>query len=502
MAYDVTKSNGERLSIVADRTVDSSTSSISLIGKNYTGYGEIMAENLVHMLENFSSPTAPENPILGQLWWQSSTEKLKVYTATTLTTDGWEPVNPPLAKIKTKTTDYTVVENDHGAYIRANSSSNVTIKLPSSPSVPVGTSVTIGRAGSGDVTIEGLNSNTIVEPASITKTIASQFGRVNAIKVSQVVDVATWEIDATAGGLTPETWTVTPSVTNIAEGGAVLYTVSTTSVINGTYHWSMGGTVSGADFTDGAVTGTFTLLNGSGTIPRTLVNDTDTEGAETMILSVSKTYGGVAQATSVTVVVAASDPVPTPAPAPTPVSPTPAPGPTPTPAPTPVSPTPAPGPTPTPAPTPAPTPTPSGTGGTGISDTSGTGGGDTSGSSDGSDTSDTSGDTSDTDTSADVGSTAADGVSDAGTSGVGDGTVGDGSAADGGSPDGSGSPDGAGPGDGVSDVGTGGTAADGVGDGTAGDGSAADAGSDAAGGGSGGGSGDSSGDAAGDSSGE
>ena len=41
MAYDVTKSNGERLSIVADRTVDSSTSSISLIGKNYTGYGEI-----------------------------------------------------------------------------------------------------------------------------------------------------------------------------------------------------------------------------------------------------------------------------------------------------------------------------------------------------------------------------------------------------------------------------------------------------------------------------
>lgn len=441
MAYDVTKSNGERLSIVADRTVDSSTSSISLIGKNYTGYGEIMAENLVHMLENFSSPTAPENPILGQLWWQSSTEKLKVYTATTLTTDGWEPVNPPLAKIKTKTTDYTVAENDHGSYIRANSSSSITIKLPSSPAVPVGTSITIGRAGSGDVTIAGLNSNAIVEPASITKTIASQFGRVNAIKVSQVVDVATWEIDATAGGLTPETWTVTPSVTNISEGGAVLYTVSTTSVINGTYYWSMSGTVNGSDFTDGATTGTFTLLNGSGTIPRTLANDTDTEGAETMILSVSKTFGGAPQATAVIVTVAASDPVPTPAPAPTPVSPTPAPTPvSPTPSPTPVSPTPAP--TPIPSPTPAPTPAPSDTGlpSDGLG---GTSGGDTSAAADGAvDGSDTSGDTSDSDTSADAGSTAADGVSDAGTGGPGSNDAGASTAAvDAGGTSGSGSND-------------------------------------------------------------
>ena len=388
MAYDVTKSNGERLSIVADRTVDSSTSSISLIGKNYTGYGEIMAENLVHMLENFSSPTAPENPILGQLWWQSSTEKLKVYTATTVTEDGWEPVNPPLAKIKTKTTDYTVVENDHGAYIRVASATNRTVKLSSNRSIPVGTSIVIGRAGAGAVTIEGADTNVVVEPASIVKTIASQFGRVNAIKVSQVGDIATWEIDATAGGLTPETWAVTPSVTNVSEGGAVLYTVSTTSVVNGTYYWTMGGTVSGADFTDGAVTGTFTLTNGAGTIVRTLVNDMTAEGLETMILSVTKTSGGAPEATSVIVNIIDSSAPPTPAPTPAPISPTPAPvGPTPapTPAPTPIpsptpAPTPAPSPVPTPVPTPAPTPVPSDTSGGGAGDTSGIG--DTSGVSD------------------------------------------------------------------------------------------------------------------------
>jgi hypothetical protein len=77
MAYDVTKTNGTRLAIVADRTVDT-TSPIKLIGKNYSGYGEIMAENLVSLLENFSNTTAPTNPIEGQLWWNSEDQVLNV----------------------------------------------------------------------------------------------------------------------------------------------------------------------------------------------------------------------------------------------------------------------------------------------------------------------------------------------------------------------------------------------------------------------------------------
>jgi hypothetical protein len=79
MAYDVTKTDGTRLTIVADRTIDVTTP-IKLIGKNYAGYGEIMAENLVQMLEHFSNPTAPVNPVVGQLWWKSTEETLFVYT--------------------------------------------------------------------------------------------------------------------------------------------------------------------------------------------------------------------------------------------------------------------------------------------------------------------------------------------------------------------------------------------------------------------------------------
>jgi hypothetical protein len=96
MAYDVTKTDGTRLTILADRTVDVTTP-IKLIGKNYAGYGEIMAENLVQMLEHFSSPgntttylpedTKLVNPIIGQLWYDSVNEVINIYTA-----GGWSPL--------------------------------------------------------------------------------------------------------------------------------------------------------------------------------------------------------------------------------------------------------------------------------------------------------------------------------------------------------------------------------------------------------------------------
>jgi hypothetical protein len=43
------------------------------------GYGEVIAENFLHLLENFSNTTAPSKPITGQLWYDETNNKLKVY---------------------------------------------------------------------------------------------------------------------------------------------------------------------------------------------------------------------------------------------------------------------------------------------------------------------------------------------------------------------------------------------------------------------------------------
>jgi hypothetical protein len=56
------------------------------VGKNYAGYGEFLDENFIHLLENGANSTAPGAPLIGQLWWDKSTNTMKVYNGTTFKT--------------------------------------------------------------------------------------------------------------------------------------------------------------------------------------------------------------------------------------------------------------------------------------------------------------------------------------------------------------------------------------------------------------------------------
>jgi hypothetical protein len=84
MAYTVNKTDSTAVPnsyTVQDGVVNSQTD-LSLIGRGYAGYGESIAENFLHLLENFSNDSAPTKPITGQLWYDSSESRLKVYTGT------------------------------------------------------------------------------------------------------------------------------------------------------------------------------------------------------------------------------------------------------------------------------------------------------------------------------------------------------------------------------------------------------------------------------------
>tara|TARA_B110001454_G_scaffold50675_1_gene49703 strand:+ start:111 stop:2150 length:2040 start_codon:yes stop_codon:yes gene_type:complete len=73
MPYTIDSYDGNTTFTVSDGTVDSTNTSLKLLGQNYRGYGEIIAEDFVHLLENFSKTTAPSNPIHGQVWYDKST---------------------------------------------------------------------------------------------------------------------------------------------------------------------------------------------------------------------------------------------------------------------------------------------------------------------------------------------------------------------------------------------------------------------------------------------
>ena len=83
MSYKINKTNGDLLVDLVDGDIDTNSTDITLIGRNYKGFGEFLNENSVKMLENFASSSAPGSPLIGQLWYDTAEERLKIYTGDT-----------------------------------------------------------------------------------------------------------------------------------------------------------------------------------------------------------------------------------------------------------------------------------------------------------------------------------------------------------------------------------------------------------------------------------
>jgi hypothetical protein len=82
MAYYVNKTDGTAI-LLLDGTKDTTSTSITLIGRLATNYGEVQNENFVRMLENFAYENPPSNPIRGQLWFDTVSSTVKVRLADT-----------------------------------------------------------------------------------------------------------------------------------------------------------------------------------------------------------------------------------------------------------------------------------------------------------------------------------------------------------------------------------------------------------------------------------
>ena len=63
---------------VQDQSLDTTTP-VTLVGQGYSGYAPVFATDLLHLLENFANPTAPAQPVQGQLWYDNANNLLKVY---------------------------------------------------------------------------------------------------------------------------------------------------------------------------------------------------------------------------------------------------------------------------------------------------------------------------------------------------------------------------------------------------------------------------------------
>jgi hypothetical protein len=88
MSYTITKTDGTTITQIVDGSLDQTSTDLTLIGKNLAGYGIFINENLVKLLENFASTSQPPYPLTGQLWFDTTENRLKVYDGSNFKVSG------------------------------------------------------------------------------------------------------------------------------------------------------------------------------------------------------------------------------------------------------------------------------------------------------------------------------------------------------------------------------------------------------------------------------
>ena len=85
MAYIINKTDGAIAFSPDGKIIDgasNNSTSLVLFGKGFSGFGEGLNENLVKLLENSASTSAPAAPLKGELWFDTTANQLKVYDGT------------------------------------------------------------------------------------------------------------------------------------------------------------------------------------------------------------------------------------------------------------------------------------------------------------------------------------------------------------------------------------------------------------------------------------
>jgi hypothetical protein len=152
MSYIINNSRGNIVAVVADGTINTTATDVALVGRAVTNYGEYQNENYVYLLENFANGTAPLQPILGQLWYNSTTDVISAYstanTWTALASQTYvdaQKISPaftgiptaPTASVSTNTTQLATTE-----FVQNNKISPAFTGTPTAPTASNGTSTT------------------------------------------------------------------------------------------------------------------------------------------------------------------------------------------------------------------------------------------------------------------------------------------------------------------------------------------------------------------------
>lgn len=122
MSYNILKSDGTLFFTLDDGQIEDASTSLTFVGKNTVNYGRYQNENFLYLLENFADITEPPSPTAGQLWFDKTTDvlRMKVFNGSS-----WNSV-PNFVYSPTSVTqqsgDFWFDTSNEALYIKSNAS--------------------------------------------------------------------------------------------------------------------------------------------------------------------------------------------------------------------------------------------------------------------------------------------------------------------------------------------------------------------------------------------
>jgi len=262
MAYTIVKSDGTVLTTIADGTINTTSTSLGLPGRNYAGYGNSLDTNFVHITENFADTTPPPNPLKGQLWFDTSTTPgIMKICPTQYESNAANWITLASSGSNTTFGNLTVTGNLSANNITAVNNSNA--NAISTNFLTVNTSATITTITTGANTTAGnITGNWTLTPGSSLQATNADF--LDGYNSSSSATAATIVLRTGDGSIVANLLYGTiatnaqPNITSVGTlsslavtGTATLGTTNTTTI------------TTGANTTAGNITGNWTLTAGS-----------------------------------------------------------------------------------------------------------------------------------------------------------------------------------------------------------------------------------------------
>jgi len=167
MAYTIVKSDGTVLTTIADGTINTTSTSLGLPGRNYAGYGQSLDTNFVHAMENFANTTPPTNPLRGQLWYNTNANTLCICPADgTTTASSWITLAQSGGTGTTTFGNVTVTGNLQANNIQAVNNSNADSITTRLLTVTANASIATANITTGNIVT--LTTSTITTGSNIT----------------------------------------------------------------------------------------------------------------------------------------------------------------------------------------------------------------------------------------------------------------------------------------------------------------------------------------------